>query len=96
MSYVRQRSAEFTEGSLAKLNWPDPKSPGYADWHKRNVHEPIQEQQYQGQVAAARAHVQEAKQWREQGVPDRAARALKRAATERQIAAKMPRPGRTR
>ena len=94
MAYERQRNADFETGFMARLNFPDPKSPGYAAWHRQNVQGPVQEQQFQGQITAAKAHVDRARALREQGIPDRARASLARAATERSIAARMPRPGR--
>lgn len=95
MSYERSRSADFSAGFMSRLSSPDPRDPSYKAWHQANVADPVREQQYQGQVAAAKAHIDHARNWREQGLPDRARRSLQSAAAERRIASKMGRPGRT-
>lgn len=82
------RTQHFVEGSGWNPPTTDMRSPAYADYHRAYfAHVPAA--QRAAQVAAAKGHIDTASALRQAGDRPGAARALKRAANERSIAARM-------
>lgn len=63
----------------------------YAAWHQEHSTDPVREQQFQGQVQAAKRHLQDAQFSRVVGNLPAARKSLAAAGLERSIAARMPR-----
>lgn len=78
--------ADFRAG----VGMPPVGTPEYAEWHGR-WSGMVRADQRAAQIGAAKEHVAEARKQRVAGSPQKAQRALQRAAVERDIASRMPR-----
>lgn len=74
----------------AGVGMPPAGTPEYAAWHGR-WSATIRADQRTAQVGAAKGYVAQAREHRKNNEPQKATRALQRAAVERGIAARMPR-----
>lgn len=70
---------------------PGPASPYYKTWHDEHVSGPVRESQRAHQIAAVKDHLAKARFQSQIGDYAGAHRALRSAARERSIAARMPR-----
>lgn len=92
----QSRAREFQAGVMHEVfglpPGPDPLDhEAYSAWHDEHIAGPVRESQRAGQIAVARGHLQAARTYRELGDKQRARTSLRRAGTERSIAARMPR-----